>query len=163
MCDGLLSLSLPWTSDVTAPAAPTISKITSVAPAGGRVGYRLDLEEIPAGARHVIVKGKLNGGAYLPFSTRARFEEGYDYMKFRGDVDVTEEAGERNELHLSFAKGLAVGDVVQPAAAAEDASGNRSDFQAGAAFTLEGQTYISIPQTDFEIELDDEELEVICE
>ena len=43
-----VSLSLSWTSDVTAPDAPTISKIISAATADSVPGYRADFGALPA-------------------------------------------------------------------------------------------------------------------
>lgn len=132
----LLSLSVPWASDVTAPSAPTISALTGVLPNGGTVGYRVDFD-LPTTSRHDIIEGKLNSGSWLPFSPRAKMETGQGYMKFRGDLSATEAAGERNETHLSFAKGLVTGDVVQIRVAAVDDVDNQSAFTTSDAVTLE--------------------------
>ena len=143
-----LSHVINWTSDVTAPAAPTISKITSVAPSGGKVGYRVDFGDLPDGARHLVFEGKINGGEWLPFSNRAKFETlsaGLKHMAFRGHIDAVEAAGERNELHVSIASGIAIGDVVQTRGAAEDNSENRSSFAVSDPLAIEGQKYVSVP------------------
>lgn len=132
----LLSFSVSWTSDVTAPDAPTISKIISAATADSVPGYRADFNALPAGARHLILEGQLNSGGWLPFSARAKFENGQGYMKFRGDIAAVEAAGERNESHISAAKGLALGDVVQVRIAAEDDVANRSAFTTSDALTI---------------------------
>lgn len=105
-------------------------------PDGGIVGVRIDFDAIPANARHIIVEGQLNGGSWLPFSQRAKFESGQGYMKFRSDISSIEAQGERNELHLSFAKGLSNNDIVKYRVAAEDDVGNRSAFQESSAITL---------------------------
>lgn len=153
-------LSLPWLSDVTAPDAPTISKITAVAPPGGQVGYRADFSALPTGARHLIVEGSLNGGAYLPFSKKAKFEAGTSYLEFRGHVDQIEAAGERNETHFSNT-GVTLGDIVRIKVAAEDAVGNRSAFAASDALTIAGATYVPVLIDSFECEvMDIDEIEV---
>lgn len=148
----LLSLSWPWSSDVAAPAAPTISAITSVAPTGGQVGYRVDFGALPAGARHFVVEGQLNGGAWLPFSKKATWVAGTSYMEFRGALDEIEAAGERNERHLS-STGFTLGDVVSVRVAAEDGSGNRSAFTVSDALTIAGATYIAVPASTIRLSL----------
>lgn len=139
-----LSMSIPWSSDVAAPAAPTISAITSVAPTGGQVGYRVDFGALPTGARHFIVEGQLNGGAWLPFSKKATWVAGTSYMEFRGALDAIEAAGERNERHLS-STGFTLGDVVSVRVAAEDGAGNRSAFTVSDPLTIAAATYIAVP------------------
>jgi len=132
----LLSLSMPWTSDVVSPDAPNIALVTPVVPDGGTVGYRADFA-LPATSRHVIVEGRLNAGSWLLFTDKAKMEASGTYMKFRGNLDAVELSGERNETHLSFAKGLSAGDSVEIRIAAEDDVGNRSAFTASDAVTLE--------------------------
>jgi hypothetical protein len=146
----LLSFSVPWVSDVTAPTAPSISRINSIVPESETdVGYRVDFGNLPATARHLIVEGQINSGGYAPFSNRAKFEAG-TYMKFRGSLAAVEAAGERNEQHLSFMNGLAVGDIVQIKVAAEDDVGNRSAFTESDATTIEASTAAITPALSIE-------------
>lgn len=147
-----LTAEVTWSSDVTAPAAPTISAITSVAPTGGQVGYRVDFGALPTGARHFVVEGQLNGGAWLPFSKKATWTAGTSYMEFRGALDAVEAAGERNERHLS-STGFTLGDVVSVRVAAEDSSGNRSAFTVSDAVTIAGATYIAVPASTIRLSL----------
>ena len=124
----LSGLSLAWVSDITAPGVPTIAQIFGAVPAGGvNPGYRADFT-VPVDARHVVIEGQRNSGGYLPFSTRAKFENGQGSMAFVGDLAQIEAAGERNETHLSSMKGFAVGDTVQIRAQAQDAVGNVSTW-----------------------------------
>lgn len=148
----IVSVALTWTSDVTAPAAPTISAITSVAPTGGQVGYRVDFGALPTGARHFIVEGQLNSGAWLPFSAKATWVAGTSYMRFRGALDAVEAAGERNERHLS-STGFVLGDIVSVRVAAEDDVGNRSAFTVSDALTIAGATYIAVPASSIRLSL----------
>lgn len=148
----ITQIEVTWSSDVTAPAAPTISAITSVAPTGGQVGYRVDFGALPAGARHFVVEGQLNGGAWLPFSAKATWVAGTSYMHFRGALDAVEAAGERNERHLS-STGFVLGDIVSVRVAAEDSSGNRSAFTVSDAVTIAGATYIAVPASTIRLSL----------
>lgn len=152
-----VSLSVSWGSDVTAPDLPTIMKLVSVSPEGGKVGYRLDMGDLPENAHHFIVEVKMNDGEYTPFSKRAKVESDYGYLEFLGNIDQIEAAGSRNESHFSFAKGLQIGDKIKCKVACVDNVGNVSSFTESDTLTLESIKilYVQTPVQSINMKIDD--------
>lgn len=157
----LVSISIPWASDVSAPSSPSFFDFSDAS--GVSVGYRVEFGDLPTGSRHIILEGKVNDGDYMPFSNRAKFESGHDYLKFRGALDSIEAAGERNEKHIDFRTGLEKDDKIRVKIAAEDGMGNRSSFTESSELVLSGITYrkVQVDQISDEVSDADEITEEI--
>lgn len=130
----LSGLALAWTSDTSAPSAPTITQLLSSAATGGAVPRpRLVLDSLPSGARHIEIEAerKPAGGAWggmLPLSCRHALEAGQGYLELMGAQAVEQPAGEESALDLMLPGTWAVGDQVRAKARAVDAMGNASDW-----------------------------------
>jgi hypothetical protein len=158
----LRSLSINWTSDVTAPEIASFNNIqTGVTLDEADVGF-ICYFTIPDDAYGVQCEGKINDGDWLPFSRRAKFEEGYNYMMFVGDKARNELKWETNESHISVSKGLELDDAVQIRARSVDNVGNASAWVESDPVSLVAAevVYIYQPIKDIEIELDDYEFVV---
>ncbi len=132
-----VSLSLSWTSDVTAPIAPTIGSILGV----GGANALCNLGPVPAEARHIIAEVNVDDAGFVPLSKRNKIESGQGYLEFLGPQDAVEQSGGRNSVQV-LVENLTLGQTVQVRAKAVDAVGNVSAATDSDIITIGG----SLPQ-----------------
>lgn len=131
-------LTLSWTSDVSAPVAPTIASILGV----GGANALCNLGPVPADARHLTAEVDIDGAGFLPLSKRNAVEAGHGYLEYLGPVAADEPAGGRNTVQV-LVENLTQGQTVQVRARAVDAVGNISAASDSELLTLEDA--VSIP------------------